>query len=314
MFKYTNSEITAIAEENGFIKNTTEKVLRLCDILEFIGERELNHMLALKGGTAINLCLLNLPRLSVDIDLDFTLSCSREEMLEKRKGIKDLIERFMQDEGYGLSDRSRYAHTLDSYVFSYNTLSGSRDVLKIEINYSDRYHVLDPVETEINLVLKRDLRVRRLADAELIGSKINALLVRTTPRDVYDVYKLYTDKKISEEELVKKIAIFYVTLGVEKPVNFENIYDKAMGKIDGLSYNQLRETLIPVLHKGEKTDIPKMSQCVMQELKQLFKLTETEKEFITAFNDGAYRPQLLFDGLNVNDLSAHPMALWKVRK
>ncbi len=105
MFKYTNREITAIAEENGFIKNTTEKVLRLCDILEFIGESELSQILALKGGTAINLCLLNLPRLSVDIDLDFTLACSREEMLEKRKGVKDLIERFMQDEGYGLSDR-----------------------------------------------------------------------------------------------------------------------------------------------------------------------------------------------------------------
>ena len=165
----------------------------------------------------------------MDIDLDFTLACTRNEMLEKRKGIKDLIERFMQDEGYGLSDRSRYAHTLDSYVFSYNTLSGSRDVLKIEINYSDRYHVLDPVETETSLVLKRDLRVRRL-------------------------------------------------------------------------------------HKGEKVDIPKMSQCVTQELKQLFKLTDREKEFITSFNDGVYRPQLLFDGLNVNDMSAHPMALWKVQK
>lgn len=105
-----------------------------------------------------------------------------------------------------------------------------------------------------------------------------------------------------------------MTLSTEKPINFKSVFDRAMEKIDGLNYNQLRETLIPVLHKGEKIDIPKMSRCVMQELEQLFRLTDTEKEFITAFNEGTYKPQLLFDGLNVNDLSAHPMALWKVQK
>ena len=220
----------------------------------------------------------------------------------------------MQDEGYGLSDQSRYTHPLDSYVFSYNTLSGSRDVLKIEINYSDRYHVLAPVETETSLVLKRNLRIRRLADAELIGSKINALLVRTTPRDIYDIYKLYAEGKVSEQELVKKIAIFYVVLGSEKPINFESVLNSALEKINKLNYNQLRQTLIPVLHMGEKIDIPTMSQSVINELPNLFELDDREKEYIIAFNDGVYKPQLLFNDLIVNDLSAHPMALWKVQK
>jgi predicted nucleotidyltransferase component of viral defense system len=40
--------------------------------------------LALKGGTAINLTIFNLPRLSVDIDLDYTQNVDREEMLKSR--------------------------------------------------------------------------------------------------------------------------------------------------------------------------------------------------------------------------------------
>ena len=44
----------------------------------------LSSCLALKGGTAINLTIFNLPRLSVDIDLDFSENINRDEMLEKR--------------------------------------------------------------------------------------------------------------------------------------------------------------------------------------------------------------------------------------
>lgn len=71
MFKYSSKEINNIAIKTNFNKNTCEKVLRLFSILDFINNSEFNGALALKGGTAINLFLLDLPRLSVDIDLDF---------------------------------------------------------------------------------------------------------------------------------------------------------------------------------------------------------------------------------------------------
>lgn len=48
----------------------------------------LSNALALKGGTAINLTIFNLPRLSVDIDMDFSENVPREEMLAIRKQIK----------------------------------------------------------------------------------------------------------------------------------------------------------------------------------------------------------------------------------
>ena len=53
------------ARELGFVRDTFEKVCRLADILSFIkNDPLLSSCLALKGGTAINLTIFNLPRLS----------------------------------------------------------------------------------------------------------------------------------------------------------------------------------------------------------------------------------------------------------
>ena len=67
-----------MAKEMGFVRDTLEKVSRLADVLKFMEEDELlSQSLALKGGTAINLTIFNLPRLSVDIDLDYCKSIER---------------------------------------------------------------------------------------------------------------------------------------------------------------------------------------------------------------------------------------------
>ena len=104
MFNYKKRDVESKAQECNFLTNTTEKVLRLLDILEFIHNNEINALLALKGGTAINLCLLDIKRLSVDIDLDFTYNCTKEEMLERRKRIDYEIRSFMANEGYSYKE------------------------------------------------------------------------------------------------------------------------------------------------------------------------------------------------------------------
>lgn len=82
------------AEEIGFVRDTLEKVYRLADILKFLNTVSLlRDSLALKGGTAINLTIFNLPRLSVDIDLDYVVTNSKEDMLENRERINAIIQR-----------------------------------------------------------------------------------------------------------------------------------------------------------------------------------------------------------------------------
>ncbi len=73
--EFSRQYLTRLAQESNFIKDTLEKVLRLSEILKFLNSDVVfKDKLALKGGTAINLTAVELPRLSVDIDLDFTVN------------------------------------------------------------------------------------------------------------------------------------------------------------------------------------------------------------------------------------------------
>ena len=92
---YSRNDIDNLAAELNFIRDNMEKVVRLCTILEYINSDSMlaNH-LVLKGGTAINLLVMPLPRLSVDIDLDFTENCGRPTMLRYRKAITDKLQAY----------------------------------------------------------------------------------------------------------------------------------------------------------------------------------------------------------------------------
>lgn len=312
MFKYSGKEVNKIANDTNFNKNTCEKVLRLFSILNFINETEFKDYLVLKGGTAINLFMLDLERLSVDIDLDFENPLSKEEMLVYREKIDKTIRNYMTNEGYSLSDKSKFVHSLDSYVYAYNTTSNSRDILKIEINYSDRVHILDSKRKESTKILKENTSFNCLDINELIGSKINALLVRTTPRDVYDTYNLFNKGFIKDKNFIRKIAIFYICLGSDIPIDFDLILQNALDKINNLNYQKIKETLIPVLHKGIKFDVKEVCNYVSKEIKELFILDSNDIKFISDFNNKIYNPTILFNSYEINDIKNHPMALWKM--
>jgi hypothetical protein len=64
MIEYNKAHLGQIATKNGFVRDTFEKVLRLKEILKFINEHGyLREHILLKGGTAINMTVFNLPRL-----------------------------------------------------------------------------------------------------------------------------------------------------------------------------------------------------------------------------------------------------------
>lgn len=85
MMQWDRLTLGRMAKELGFPRDTLEKVCRLADVLKFMESDELlSEGIALKGGTAINLTIFDLPRLSVDIDLDYCRSIEREKMLADR--------------------------------------------------------------------------------------------------------------------------------------------------------------------------------------------------------------------------------------
>lgn len=140
---YNKAEVARQALEYGFVRDTFEKVLRIKDSIKFMNEQEyLKEHLLLKGGTAINLTVFNLPRLSVDIDMDYTPNNPREDMLASREKITVIIRDYMEAEGYHLSPASRFSHSLDAFYYQYQNTGGNRDMIKIELILSVKVYLL----------------------------------------------------------------------------------------------------------------------------------------------------------------------------
>lgn len=302
------------AEELGFVRDTLEKVTRLADVLEYLNTNPiLKESLALKGGTAINLTIFNLPRLSVDIDMDYLGNNSRVEMLEQREIINSTIDRYMISQGYTKNEKTKNPHSLDSWVYDYIGASGNRDNIKIEINYSLRAHVLQAEERPIiTEYFVGEYKVKTLSSIEIYGSKINALLSRAAARDLYDTmnmihYKLFDE---SEETHLRKTVVFYAAISA-KAIN--KTFDTSA--IDSITKQKIKTDLLPVIKRKDDFELEAAKKLVKSYIAGLMILTQAEKEFLDKFENGEYIPELLFEDERILErIKNHPMALWKMSK
>lgn len=314
MIEYNKNQLSLAAKQHGFVRDTFEKILRLKEILKFLNTDDyLREHLALKGGTAINMTIFNLPRLSVDIDVDFIPNVNRNELEADREKVSHIIKKFMQEEGYTLAPTSRYSFSLDALYFQYQNTGGNRDVLKIEINYSLREHIFSLTRRKILTdVFDDSFDVLTVAPMEIFAAKANALMSRAAARDLYDFNNMI-DFGIfdeSEQEMLKKSIIFYHTISRE---SIDRTFDATA--IDRLSFDKIRRDLFPVLRKKEHFDLESRKNSAKQYLHDLLCLTDKEKEFLIAFEQKEYMPELLFEDADIlGRLKTHPMALWKCRR
>ena len=313
MFKYTKGELAAKANEMNFVRDTLEKVIRLADILGYLNSNPLTkEYLVLKGGTAINLTVFQLPRLSVDIDLDFSKNVSREEMLSVRERLREDIKIYMSTQGYAISPRSKAYHSLDSFVFTYMNLGGVQDNIKVEINYSLRAHLFDAEECSIAIMPEwTDKKILVLNRMELFAAKINALLGRAAARDLYDIHNMIKFGVFDESDfgLLRKCVVFYTAISQDE---IPDEYDYA--RMNAITQRKIKTDLQPVIHRTEFFKLEEAKQEVETFLRKLLVLMEKEKAFLSAFKQKEYKPELLFDGEMLERVQNHPMAMWKIGK
>ena len=313
MPNYNKAEIGRVAQQHGFVRDTFEKVLRLKEILRYLNDEEyLKEHLLLKGGAAINLTVFYLPRLSVDIDMDYTPNDTKEDMQKAREKITELIKDYMEDQGYQLSSGSRFTHSLDAFYYQYQNAGGNRDMIKIELNYSLRAHVLEPVYRIIlPEVFDDGLQIRMVAPMEIFAAKGNALISRAAARDLYDWGNLISERLFEEDrELFRKCFIFYATISAE---TVNRHFDTSA--IDSLTFDKIRRDLFPVLSKKEYFNLEERKQHAKDYIKDLMQLTDQENEYIDRFIAKEYLPELLFEDKEIVDrIKNHPMALWKCQK
>ena len=250
----------------------------------------------------------------MDLDLDLAIDCSKDEMLLLRQQLDESLSAYCVEQGYTLGKRESYS--LCSYELLYDTVTGSRDKIKLDINYLARCHVFAPIESTINhpFDTNKTIQVFHLRDVEIFGSKMGAFFERTKPRDLYDLYSLSQSELMKSDEekiLLRKCAVFYSTIGNDSG---ENWLDKNVDGLTQMSFSKIRSQLLPMLRiKAGAYPKEKIELAVSNFVKSVMCLDEKDKEFVLRFQSGDYQPELLF-GTQMKHLEHHPVALATLSK
>jgi len=255
--------------------------------------------LALKGGTAINFFIRDLPRLSVDIDLVYLPIEDRDSTLagitNKLKVIGDSVKSSIT--GAQIIER-KLNNTENWSGIQVRTSDAS---IKIEPNTVIRGSVYEPEEmtlcSKAEDMFELSLKTQCLSLSDLYGSKICAALDRQHPRDLFDIKLLLENEGFKEE--IRKAFIVYL-ISHDRPIvevlnpNLNNLSTEFGQEFSGMT----EETL----ELSELTD-------TFYKLKGLIKnsLTDKEKEFLLSFK----RKEPKWGLLGLENIEVLPSVKWK---
>ena len=183
--------VRRVAGATGFREEVVEKVLYLTAILaRFRTHPALLNAWALKGGTAINLFHLEVPRLSVDIDLNFIGGVDLQAMRAARPGFERAIEACCEREGCQVR-RVPGEHAGGKYRLRYLGGVGGSGSLEVDVNFVQRVPLFGVEERRPGFPPGTDASaIPVLTLEELAAGKCAALLTRAAPRDAFDAWQL----------------------------------------------------------------------------------------------------------------------------
>ncbi|MCY4498930.1 MAG: nucleotidyl transferase AbiEii/AbiGii toxin family protein [Rhodospirillaceae bacterium] len=164
---------------------------------------------ALKGGTAINLFLRDLPRLSIDIDLAYLPRMPREEALAAiRRGL-DAVAADLKSAIPGIGVQATDPSATDALRLTL-ALNGCR--IKIEVSPVARGAVWPNETREVVAAVEESLGYsenRLLSFNDLYAGKMCAALDRQHPRDLFDIALLLENEGIGRD-LLKTFLVYLI--------------------------------------------------------------------------------------------------------
>lgn len=271
-----------------------EQVSTLIDIIPLISS---DNRFAIKGGTAINLFLFDMPRLSVDIDLCYLPITPREQALSD---ISDFIKNLSQRVN-ALGLKTREKQSVSGYESTLFILSKTIEV-KVEINLVVRGAVYKPIVKSLvphaQELFKRDADILCLDINDLFGGKICAALDRQHPRDFFDLYMYF--KQFSYTRELHQTFIIYL-LSSKRPMSElikPNLLDIK------LLYKTQFEGMATIAISCEALEETRAK--IFEIIPSFF--TDQEKEFLISFKNGEPKWEL-FPIKNARDF---PSVKWKL--
>ncbi len=277
----TREQIRELATRLGVRSDVLEKVVRLLDVLRHIREdEEIRSRVALKGGTALNVFWLPLPRLSVDIDLNFVGDISASELTHQRPEFEQRVARARKLAGCRIA-HSPSQHAGGKFRLRFASLLGGEQNLELDISFVARVPLGDLVEREAVLTGFESERVLTYTLTELAAGKFTALLARVVAREDARGWS---------------------------------------GRLDALDPLDIRTRLVPVLRSAQEplaSDARALAAHLESRLAgvttRLVAWSPAEREFMNALMDhGELKPELLTDRPELRRrIAAQPMLRWK---
>jgi len=185
-------------------------------VLRCLTQLEKRPCFALKGGTALNLFVHDLPRISVDIDLTYLPLRPRDESLDD---ISHEMQAFGLDISNHIPQISIREHRVGERIMKLTVMTAEASI-KVEPNLVLRGTVYPPASRPVCGAAQRAFevftRVMCLAEADLYGGKLCAALDRQHPRDLFDVKLLLEGDGITPE--IRRAFVVYLA-SHNRPMN-----------------------------------------------------------------------------------------------
>ena len=248
-------------------KEYKEQVRLLLDVLPFVAEEP---KLALHGGTAINLFVRDMPRLSVDIDLTYI---PIEDRVTTLHGIEEILLRLKRKiEGSLIGVEIEPKPKIGKLL-----ISNEKVTIKLEINLvgrgifenTEKAFLCDLAQEQFDAFVEIDM----VPFAQLFGGKICAALDRQHPRDLFDIKYLLETEGFSEE---LRRGFVYCLLGSERPI-FELLSPHRLDQREALTNQFDGMTDISFSYEDYESTREDLIRVVNQSL------TNEDKKFLVSF-------------------------------
>jgi len=305
------------AKMRGYKPEILEKVYRLLDIFsQILSIPYLKERLVLKGGTALNLFHFErLPRLSVDIDLNYVGALDRETMLNEKPILIDAIHQILLQNQFE-RHRSPMHHAGGKMVWIYNSVLGQRGSLEIDLNFMYRQPLYPVLNRSPNIESYKNWQAPVLDIHELAAGKLSALFNRSASRDLFDAHYLMTKVDLDIKKLREAFVVYLAMTKI----------DLASLMPDSVEYNltDLKNRLLPVMYQQSlartlpqlKAWATKMVSELQRGLSSILPLKDNEVAFIQGIRtESKISPELITDSETLAEkIVLHPAIHWVMKR
>lgn len=312
----TSRTVLETAAETGFRSEVVEKVLRLRGILNRLdGHPSSRGMWVLKGGTALNLVYLDMPRLSVDIDVNFVGAEDVEGMRRARPDFERGLTACCEREGCSVR-RTPSEHAGGKFRLRFASVLGGSQNLEVDVSYVARVPLLGVERRPTRFPPGSQLEVPTLTLEELAAGKFTALLQRSAARDAFDAASLL---EIAPDLLARRGFRMAFVCSVAASRHDCRSLEVPAATLDGRAIARELEPMLRRTAEGGVPDCDELMEWIDGKLQPareaLLAWSQDERRFLDRLLDeGEIEPERLHPDPTVQErVRMQPMLRWKAQ-